>query len=73
VLLEAMAYGLPIIASDIGGVAEVLGNGSCGVLVLPGEADLLRDAIVRMARDAALRDRVSAAARERLRENYAWR
>ena len=44
VVLEAMACGLPIVASDVGGIAEIV-NGNCGILVKPGDPDLLRNAL----------------------------
>jgi glycosyltransferase involved in cell wall biosynthesis len=72
VLLEAMAHRLPIIASNIGGVAEVLDKGSCGVLVEPGDAKRLCDAIRRVADDASLREALTSSALERLRKNYVW-
>jgi glycosyltransferase involved in cell wall biosynthesis len=72
VLLEAMAYGVPIVASNTGGVAEVLDNGSCGVLVAPNDASALCDSIRLMANDKPLRERLVAAAMERLRLHYAW-
>jgi phosphatidyl-myo-inositol dimannoside synthase len=72
VLLEAMSHRIPIIASDIGGVAEVLDNGSCGVLVAPGDPARLSDAIRRVAGDGALRDRLASAALERLLKQYVW-
>jgi glycosyltransferase involved in cell wall biosynthesis len=72
VLLEAMAHRIPIIASNTGGIAEVLDNGSCGVLVAPGDPAHLSDAIRRVAGDGALRDRLASAALERLLKRYVW-
>jgi glycosyltransferase involved in cell wall biosynthesis len=72
VLLEAMAHRIPIIASTIGGVAEVLDNGSCGMLVAPGDPAQLCEAIVRVAGDGALRERLVSAAQERLLKRYVW-
>jgi phosphatidylinositol alpha-1,6-mannosyltransferase len=72
VLLEAMAARLPIVASDVGGVAEVLDNGSCGVLVEPGDPACLHDAIVRVAGDAVLQGALVSAAWERMQKHYVW-
>ena len=63
VLLEALALGTPVAAMDTGGTRELLGTGEAGVLV--SSAGELADAVARLAGDAALRGRVSAAARER--------
>ncbi|MBN1128733.1 MAG: glycosyltransferase family 4 protein, partial [Chitinispirillaceae bacterium] len=71
-LLEAMAHGVPVVASRTGGIPEVLGNGACGVLVEPGSAAALAGAIARLAGDVGERKRLSAAAFERLRKRYAW-
>jgi glycosyltransferase involved in cell wall biosynthesis len=72
VLLEAMAHGLPIIASNTGGIAEVLDNGSCGVLVAPGDPAALCDSIRLVAGERVLRERLVSAAQERLRKLYVW-
>jgi glycosyltransferase involved in cell wall biosynthesis len=71
-LLEAMAAGMPCIASAVGGTPEVLEQGDCGVLIPPSRPDLLRDAIVRLAGDPAERARLGAAARERIARTYAF-
>jgi glycosyltransferase involved in cell wall biosynthesis len=73
VLLDAMAEGIPIVASDTGGIGEVLENGSCGVMVPPGEPAALVAAIVRVAEDPAARRLITEKAFERVREHYAWR
>lgn len=64
---EAMACGRPVIASEIGGMAELLGpDGQAGLLVRPGDADALAEAIRRCAGDEGLRARLGAAARQRI-------
>jgi len=61
VYLEASAHGLPIIAHDIGGVAEAVSDGHTGLLVPPDKPDALRDAFARLIEDAELRARLGAA------------
>jgi phosphatidyl-myo-inositol dimannoside synthase len=73
VLLEAMAHRCAVIASDLGGVGEVLDNGSCGLLVPPGDAAALADAINRLSGDAVLRRLFVSKAYERLLDTYVWR
>lgn len=57
--LEAMSLGVPFVATDHGGVTEVLGE--AGLLVPPGDADALADAITRLLDDGELRARCHAA------------
>ncbi|MBI3921671.1 MAG: glycosyltransferase [Armatimonadetes bacterium] len=59
VLLEAMASGVPVIASRVGGVPEVVEHGRTGLLVRPGSRAALRQAIERLLRDDALYDRLA--------------
>ncbi|HUP39542.1 MAG TPA: glycosyltransferase family 4 protein [Vicinamibacterales bacterium] len=62
-ILEAMAHGLPIIASDIGGIPELIRHDTDGLLVPPGKPDPLADAIRRVASDPILRERLGKAAK----------
>lgn len=64
VLLEAAAIGLPIIATEVGGTAEILTDGESALLVPPDQPARLRDAISRMQSDSVLRSRLKVAARE---------
>jgi glycosyltransferase involved in cell wall biosynthesis len=63
-LLEAMACGLPTVATDIGGVREYLGE-DAGILCPPRDAAAFADAVLRILGDRALADRMSRAARTR--------
>jgi len=65
VALEAMERARPVIAASIGGLGEIVRDGVTGVLVPPGEADPLADAIVRIASEPALGRTMGAAGRER--------
>jgi glycosyltransferase involved in cell wall biosynthesis len=61
VLLEAHAAGLPVVATDVGGVAAALGEGTRGLLVAPGSAADAVAALERLAGDGALRRRLAVA------------
>jgi len=69
-LLEAMACGLPVIASRIGGVVDVVEDGKSGILFEPGNVSELASAIVRLLRDDELRQRLGTEARKRIVENF---
>ena len=68
--LEAMASGLPVIASDVGGLREVVEDGRSGIVVPPANARAIASAIERLADSAELRSQMGAAARVRVVENY---
>src|SRR5437763_12455300 len=65
VALEAMERARPVVAAAIGGLGEIVRDGETGVLVQPGEAEPLADAIVRVAGDPALGRRMGEAGRRR--------
>jgi glycosyltransferase involved in cell wall biosynthesis len=65
VALEAMERARPVVAAAIGGLGELVEDGVTGFLVPPGEAEPLRDAIVRLARDPELCRRMGEAGRRR--------
>jgi len=71
VLLEAMATGKAIVASDIPGYHGVIEDGADGVLVPPGNAALLADALARLLRDPARRLALGARGRAKA-EAYGW-
>jgi glycosyltransferase involved in cell wall biosynthesis len=63
--IEAMAVGLPVIVSDVGGISDIVVEGQTGYLLAPGDERALRAAIARLVDDDALRARLGAAARAR--------
>lgn len=69
-ILEAMAAGLPVVATDVGGVAESVIEGETGLLVPPGDPRALAAALDRLLTDRALRLRLGAAGRERVRRHF---
>jgi glycosyltransferase involved in cell wall biosynthesis len=69
-ILEAMAAGLPVVASAVGGVPELVDDGTTGLLVPPGDPAALADALRRVLTDPALRARMGAAGRERVRARF---
>ena len=62
VLVEAMACGVPVVATRCGGVPEIVRDGQDGILVEPGKADLMAEAISRVLGDDDLRLRLSMSA-----------
>jgi glycosyltransferase involved in cell wall biosynthesis len=70
--LEAMAAGLPVIASDVGGLAEQIIDGTSGILVPPNEPEALVRAITNLANDPGLRRQMGEAARERVAKIFTY-
>ncbi|HKH64922.1 MAG TPA: glycosyltransferase family 4 protein [Solirubrobacterales bacterium] len=68
VALEGAAAGKPVIASDIGGLRDVVRDGETGFLVAPGDVAGLRGAMERLIGDPALRERMGSAAATRARD-----
>jgi glycosyltransferase involved in cell wall biosynthesis len=74
VIKEAMALGTPVIGSTAVGIPELLDGGRCGLLVPERNPERLADAIARLLRDAALRDRLAHAGRAFAEQTFdLWR
>lgn len=75
-LLEAMAAGVPIVASAVGGIPEIVTSGATGILVpAPARGEALADALAFVLRDASYRTALGTAARRRYVEHFsadAW-
>lgn len=70
-VLEAVAMGLPVVATDVGGLRHLLRDGETGLLVPAGDADAMATAVLRLLTDSALATRLATAAR-RTAEASAW-
>jgi glycosyltransferase involved in cell wall biosynthesis len=70
--LEAMAHGRPVVATDVGGLRDLVVNGETGIVVPPRDPAALREAIERLLGDRELRLRLGAAGRARARERFSW-
>jgi colanic acid/amylovoran biosynthesis glycosyltransferase len=66
VLMEAMASGVPVIASGISGIPELVDDGVSGLLVPPRDPRAIADALRRLLDDAPLRQQLGAAGREKV-------
>lgn len=71
-LLEALAAGTPIVASNVGGIPEVAIDGENGLLARPGDASDLREKLRTVLTDASLRERMRARNRERALKHFSW-
>ena len=72
VALEAMAAGRPLVATDVGGLPELVRQGITGVLVAEKDPSALADGILELARDPDLRERLGAEARREICEERSW-
>jgi glycosyltransferase involved in cell wall biosynthesis len=69
-LVEAMQIGLPCVASDVGGVSEILSDGVTGLLVPPGDPEALAQALAQLVTDRPLAARLGEAAQRRVSEDF---
>jgi glycosyltransferase involved in cell wall biosynthesis len=69
---EAMAAGLPVVASRVGGIPEIVADGETGMLVEPDDASALAAALEQLVNDAELRARLGEAGRLRAAERFSW-
>ena len=70
-MLEAMASGLPVVATNHGGIPEAIANGVSGLLVEENDAPALAQAVLRLIQDASRRSSIAQAGREAVEENFA--
>ncbi len=70
--LEAMASGLPLVGTNIGGIPEIIEDGSSGLLVEARNPGQLAEAYLRLLRDESLRAKLGEGARKRVEAEFAW-
>lgn len=71
-VLEAMACGTPVVASRLGGIRTVITSGQNGLLVDPTDRDEFAAAMVRLLKDSRMAERVGAAGRSTVIEEFSW-
>ena len=72
VLIEAMELGLPVVASNVGGIPDVVVDGESGILVPEKNAEALADAYRRLASESGLVQKMLQGARKRIAECFTW-
>jgi len=72
VILEAMACGTPVIATQVGSIPAVINNGVNGLLVSPRNPDAIAEAIGRLVNDSSLHDKLGQAARKTIEKKFTW-
>jgi len=69
-VLEACACGIPIVATEVGGVSEIIENEVNGIMVEPKNSEAIAKAILKLADDTALADTMAQKAREKIEKLY---
>ncbi|MCA9397276.1 glycosyltransferase family 4 protein [candidate division WWE3 bacterium] len=72
VILEAMAAGLPVIASDTGGIPDLVDDGKTGLLVPPEDVDALVTALITVLKDKVSAESMGQKGFEKVSANYTW-
>ncbi|WP_048152120.1 glycosyltransferase family 4 protein [Thermococcus cleftensis] len=73
VILEAMASGIPVVATDVGGIPEIVGESESGFLVPPGNEPALEEAIQKLLSDEKLAKWFGSNGRRAVEKHYSWR
>ena len=71
-MLEAMAYGVPVVTTSSCGIPDVITDGVDGVMVAPGDPAGLADALRDLVEDPARAERIGAAGRDRVLGAFTW-
>ena len=69
-MLEAMAAGLPVVATDVGGARDVLGDSKFGLLVPPGDSSAIHGSVLRLLKDEQFCAEMALAGQRRVAERY---
>jgi glycosyltransferase involved in cell wall biosynthesis len=69
-LIEAMAIGRPVVSTQVSGIPELVEHGQTGLLVPPGDAEALAEALLTLIRDEPLRQRMGQASREKVVKQF---
>ena len=72
VFLEAALFGVPAVATSLGGIPDAVQDGVTGILVEPEDWKGFAEAVIRLLEDQRLHAQMSEAARARARERFAW-
>ena len=72
VLIEAMELGLPVVASNVGGIPDVVVDGVSGILVPEKDPKALADAYKRLAESPEFTEKILAGAQQRIDECFSW-
>ncbi len=69
--LEAMACGVPIVASRVGGIPDIVNDGENGLLITPGDSNALADAIIYLLENKDIRERMGKNGKKKIKD-YSW-
>ncbi len=70
VIFEAMAMSKPVVGTNTGGTPEIIVDGDTGILIPPRDPEALTEAVLRLADDPRLRDRMGESGRRRIEKNF---
>jgi glycosyltransferase involved in cell wall biosynthesis/GT2 family glycosyltransferase len=70
IIIEAMGCGKPVVATNVGGIPEIIEDGKTGLLVPPGNEKSLADAVIKLLTNRPLADSLAAAGRERAEKHF---
>lgn len=69
-LLDAMSWGIPVVTTTVGGIPQVVRHELNGLLVTAGDVDAIHEALLRLAEDGSLRERLGRAARATIERDF---